>query len=100
MVAQYKSFLHKISLAFVAIVLAIIIAVVPVKAAEYNCGTYSAGVYQNNVCGASTTTDDTSLANTGQSIWPILLAVLLILIGTIMLYRTRKKMKARTSQNL
>jgi LPXTG-motif cell wall-anchored protein len=71
-----------------------------VLADTYNCGVYGAGTYQNNVCGASTDMGGGGgLVDTGQSIWLILLAVLLILAGTIMLYRTRKKMKARLAQN-
>lgn len=66
----------------------------------YNCGAYGAGTYQNKVCGAATGdgADGGGLADTGQTIWMILLAVLLILLGTYVIYRTRKKMNARSSQ--
>ena len=103
-IASYKKLCVKIMLAFVAAVLSILLSVAPAKAAEYNCGDYGAGTYQNNVCGASTDSsggggNGGGLVDTGQSIWLILLAVLLILAGTIMLYCTRKKMKARLVQN-
>ncbi len=86
--------LMALSLTFVAPVIA--------HADTYNCGAYGSGSYQNNVCGASTdsgssdsssATDSGSLANTGQNIATILIAVTLIAGGTYLLYRTRKNMK-------
>ncbi len=60
--------------------------------AAYNCGVYGAGAYDTNTC---STTDN--LTNTGQSLLPFIIPALLILAGAIVLYRTRRKMKARRS---
>jgi len=61
-----------------------------VHAADYNCGAYSAGAYSaGSVCGAATGTDD-GLVNTGQAL-AIGIPAVMILAGTILLFRLRKK---------
>lgn len=65
----------------------------PVGAADYNCGTYGAGAYnEGQVCAAATDEDDGGLSNTGQALNYIIPA-LAILAGTIMLYRLSRKKK-------
>ena len=60
-----------------------------VRAADYNCGAYGAGTYDNGgVCGAATTDD--GLVNTGQAL-AVGVPALMILAGTVLLFRVRKK---------
>lgn len=99
MVARYKkAFLRTLTSVLIALALTFSFTPIAVQADTYNCGAYGAGAYQNNVCGAQD--DGGGLADTGQKIWPILLAVLLILLGTYTLYRTRKKMKDRQAYTI
>jgi hypothetical protein len=69
----------------------------PARAAEYGCGAYGRGAYDNGqVCAAATTPDEEDgggLGNTGQALSYIIPA-LAILAGTIMLYRLSRKRKA------
>lgn len=56
--------------------------------ADYNCGAYGAGTYQNSACGASTGSGSPldGLANTGYDVLlPIFLGVALIVAGAILL---------------
>jgi hypothetical protein len=63
----------------------------PAQAADYNCGAYGRGAYDSGqVCGAATTDDDGSLVNTGQAL-AIAVPATMILAGTIMLFRVRRK---------
>jgi len=95
---KQKSVLQSLIVAAMVAVALCLLSVLPAMAADYNCGAYGASTYQNSVCGASTGTGNGgSLENTGQQIWPIAVAVLMILLGTILLFRTRRKMKARAA---
>jgi len=75
---------------------------VPALAQEsnYSCGAYGASPYQENVCGATTETPSSTLENTGQKILPFVIPVAMILAGTLLLYRTRRKKPRPTSDHL
>lgn len=67
-------------------------------AADYNCGAYGAGAYdEGGACGTSTTPGgdgDDGLVNTGQALAFGIPAVL-ILVGTLSLFKLRKSAKHR-----
>lgn len=75
----------------------------PVYADEYGCGAYGMSTYGDGECLGAVTPDQPGtpgeqpgrgpLADTGQAL-SFLIPALLILLGTLFLYRTRKKMKA------
>lgn len=51
--------------------------------ADYNCGAYGAGTYQNNACGTSPA--DGGLANTGYDVLlPIILGIALVVASAIL----------------
>lgn len=69
-------------------------------AADYNCGAYGAGTYQNSTCGASTGSGSPldGLANTGYDVLiPIFLGVALIVAGAILFAKRwlRKRRETR-----
>jgi hypothetical protein len=69
--------------------------------ADYNCGTYGAGTYQNSTCGVSTGSGSPldGLANTGYDVLlPIFLGVALIIAGAI-LFTKRWLRKRRQSRD-
>lgn len=88
--ATHKQYIKRF-LAGLGVSLALMLAVVtPAFAADYNCGAYGAGTYDNgSVCAA--TTDD-GLVNTGQAL-SLAIPAALILAGTIMLFRVRRKVR-------
>lgn len=86
-------FIRTIVTLFAVVALAIT-PVLSVRAQEYNCGAYGAGEYGQGVCAAATEEEDDSLSDTGQKL-SVLVPALLILGGTVLLFRSRKKMKAR-----
>jgi hypothetical protein len=83
-------------IAFIILTLALVLASVsPALAADYNCGAYGAGAYDSgSVCGAATTDGGGGLVNTGQAL-SLAIPAILILLGTIMLFRVRRKVKQR-----
>ncbi|HTE57258.1 MAG TPA: hypothetical protein VK694_00790 [Verrucomicrobiae bacterium] len=88
-VATHKQSIKRF-LAGLGVTLALMLAVVtPAFAADYNCGAYGAGTYDNGaVCGTATTDD--GLVNTGQAL-SLVIPAALILLGTLMLFRVRRK---------
>jgi len=79
----------------VCLAIALVFALaVPALAADYNCGAYGAGAYDNgSICGATTTESGGGLSNTGQQVLAIAIPAGLIIIGTILLLRVRRKSK-------
>lgn len=66
----------------------------PASAADYSCGAYGRGTYDNGaVCASTTTGSDSGLVNTGQA---LLIAVPagMIVVGTFLLYRLSRKRKS------
>lgn len=82
-------------LATACLVLAMtLVSVVPVLAANYNCGAYGAGAYDSGtVCGASTTSGGGGLVNTGEKVLAFVIPAALILAGTLLLFRARRRSK-------
>lgn len=71
----------------------------PAHAAEYTCGAYGRGAYDRGNCQTASTNPDAGggsggLDTTGQAL-TIALPALAILGGTVLLFRTRKKMRDR-----
>lgn len=98
---KYKDTLIRLALvAAMSFVMALMLFL-PVSAADYDCGAYGAGAFgEGQVCGSTsnpttppTTSNDDGLINTGQAL-SIAIPALMILIGTIMLYRLNRKRKA------
>ena len=93
MVLKYKAIVRFIAGAFAALVL-MLTSTVPALAANYNCGAYSAGSYDNGSgCAAATAPADGGLVNTGERILAFVIPAALILAGTILLLRSRRRMK-------
>lgn len=66
-------------------------------AADYNCGTYGAGTYQNAACGTSPSTGGGGLAETGYDILlPIFLGISLVAAGAILV--AKRWLRKRRSQ--
>lgn len=97
MIEKYKQTLWRLALvAMISFVLSLMLFS-PAKAADYNCGAYGAGAYNEGQVCAATTEDDGGLANTGERVLSFLIPALLILAGTVMLYRLSRKKKQSNS---
>lgn len=95
---KQKTVLKTLLIAVAMAVASCLVAVLPAAAADYNCGAYGASTYSDQACAEGAAgAGGGALENTGQLVWPIVAAALLILAGTMLLFRTRKKMKARTA---
>ncbi len=93
MANKYKNALKHTLLTAVLAISCLVGSAVPALAADYNCGAYGVSTYGNNVCTAQQSSGG-SLSNTGQALKFVVPAAL-ILAGTLLLFRTRKKMKSR-----
>lgn len=93
---KYKQTLIRLALvAAMSFVLSIMLFR-PASAADYNCGAYGAGTYDNGaVCAATTPADSGGLTNTGQALAYGIPAGM-ILTGTIALFKTRKSRKSNS----
>lgn len=93
---KYKKLTRFVAGAFAALILSF--SSVPVFAAEYNCGAYGRGTYDSGqVCAATTDGGGGGLANTGEKVLPFVIPAVLILAGTALLFRSRRRMKQRRS---
>jgi len=94
---KQKSVLQSLIVAAMVAVALCLLSVLPAMAADYNCGAYGASTYQNSVALLRGRPGFHLSASAEKQIWPIAVAVLMILLGTILLFRTRRKMKARAA---
>lgn len=89
MVEKYKQTIWRLLLVLSMSFVMSLMLFMPAQAAEYNCGAYGAGTYDNGqVC--ATTTEE--VADTGQPL-AFIIPALAILAGVAMLYRLSRNRK-------
>lgn len=97
MVEKYKDTFWRLVLVLAMSFVMSLMLFIPANAADYNCGAYGRGTYNNGqVCAAATSEEEASeegdIVNTGQAM-SIAIPALALIAGTAMLYRLSRKKK-------
>lgn len=97
MVEKYKETIWRLFLILAMAFVLSLMLFVPAKAADYNCGAYGGGNYnEGQVCASITGSESGDagggLVSTGQAL-SIAIPAFAIIAGTVMLYRLNRKKK-------